>query len=301
MMKLEAMVFFKRRIILFSWSILIISIMVTLNSCTMPQSINGKNNDYKKLQNYKLNNEISNSKSTQKSNQAIDTSNIKLDENELFETTSSDTRIPTLREQIKSVSDRQDEIDRKIETLTYQVNQLEEEIQNLKQDKTNHNSQLTIITGEDQKNNQLKSENKLLSDETLAQAKPNSNKNISTKSNSKTTNIKKAQYKSNINNAKLVNDKSTNNPQIPTTNANSSNQADSYINQKNFSEAEKILVSQLNKEPKSQNADSIKIKLARCYLENGDTQKAKAIYENILKTSPKSAYSPIAKKMLQQL
>jgi len=267
----------------------------------MPQSINGKNNDYKKLQNYKLNNEISNSKSIQKSNKTLDTINLKSDENESIETTSSEIRIPTLREQINAVSNRQDEIDKKIETLTYQINQLEVEIQNLKQDKTNHNSQMTIITGEEQKNNQINIENKLLSDESVAQLKPNCNKNIAIKSNDNTINVRQAQHKTNRNKSKLANDKPTNEPQALTNYTDDSNQADIYINQKNFSEAEKILISQLNKEPKSPNSDFIKIKLARCYLENGDTQKAKAIYENILRTSPKSEYSPIAKKMLQQL
>jgi len=275
--------------------------VATLNSCTMPQSINGKNNDYKKLQNYKLNNEISNSKSIQKSNKTLDTINLKSDENESIETTSSEIRIPTLREQINALSNRQDEIDKKIETLTYQINQLEVEIQNLKQDKTNHNSQMTIITGEEQKNNQINIENKLLSDESVAQLKPNCNKNIAIKSNDNTINVKQAKHKTNRNISKLANDKTTNEPQVLTNYTDDSNQADIYINQKNFSEAEKILISQLNKEPKSPNSDFIKIKLARCYLENGDTQKAKAIYENILRTSPKSEYSPIAKKMLQQL
>jgi len=300
-MNLDTMHNFKRRIILFSWSILIICMIATLNSCTMPQSINGKNNDYKKLQNYKLNNEISNSKSIQKSNKTLDTINLKSDENESIETTSSEIRIPTLREQINALSNRQDEIDKKIETLAYQINQLEVEIQNLKQNKTNHNSQMTIITGEEQKNNQINIENKLLSDESVAQLKPNCKKNIAIKSNDNTINVRQAQHKTNRNKSKLANDKPTNEPQALTNYTDDSNQADIYINQKNFSEAEKILISQLNKEPKSPNSDSIKIKLARCYLENGDTQKAKAIYENILRTSPKSEYSPIAKKMLQQL
>ncbi|HRS01951.1 MAG TPA: tetratricopeptide repeat protein [Bacteroidota bacterium] len=178
---------------------------------------------------------------------------------------------------------------------------MEVEIQNLKQDKTNHNSQMTIITGEEQKNNQINIENKLLSDESVAQLKPNCNKNIAIKSNDNTINVRQAQHKTNRNKSKLANDKPTNEPQALTNYTDDSNQADIYINQKNFSEAEKILISQLNKEPKSPNSDFIKIKLARCYLENGDTQKAKAIYENILRTSPKSEYSPIAKKMLQQL
>ncbi|MCE5304242.1 tetratricopeptide repeat protein [bacterium] len=45
----------------------------------------------------------------------------------------------------------------------------------------------------------------------------------------------------------------------------------------------------------------MKIKLAECYLENGDIVKAKAIYQEVLKSNPKSELTPIAKKMLQQL
>jgi thioredoxin-like negative regulator of GroEL len=78
-------------------------------------------------------------------------------------------------------------------------------------------------------------------------------------------------------------------------------QADNLINQKNYNEAEKILLAQLNNESKAALTDTIKIKLAECYIGNGNSQKAKAIYEDMLKSSPKGEITPIAKKMLQQL
>ena len=286
-----------RRLILVNWSILLIFVMSMLNSCTTPQSINGKNNNHKKIQNYKVNNELENRKLH---------SNLNINDTALSPTAqyneinqeNAETRIPTLREQMKAMNDRQDRIESKIDALTSQVNQLTNEIQVLKNSKSNSIAQNTIISGEEQ----VKIDEKnmtLLSDE--AETKQQSKIAIITKPTIKNTTPKKI-AKNTIQKKSI---KKVNNTSQDVNSLNQLenvlSQADNLINQKNYNDAEKILLIQLNNNSKALLADTIKIKLAECYLGNGNSQKAKEIYEELLKTSPKGELTPIAKKMLQQL
>ncbi len=289
----------------------------------MPQSIDGKNINHKKIQNYKLNSEINNSSNLQTNNskKISDTANLVSEEN--IEHTSTESysnqQIPTLRQQMNALNQRQDNIDKKIEVLTSQVNQLSLEIQNLK---NNNNSEIhtknQVLTGEEPTKTLAANSGTLLSDETISKKNLNNekNKNIAQSNESSNSNLsinsktKRKYKKSNssqntqkpINNIavnKSANSRDTQNRTEELTDV--LNQVDTCINQKNFANAENILLTQLNKESNKTKSDTIKIKLAECYLENGDIVKAKAIYQEVLKSNPKSELTPIAKKMLQQL
>jgi|GEM_PF-1624200 len=313
----------KHRLILSTWSILLAFTLLILNSCTMPQSIDGKNINHKKIQNYKLNSEINNSSNLQTNNskKISDTANLVSEEN--IEHTSTESysnqQIPTLRQQMNALNQRQDNIDKKIEVLTSQVNQLSLEIQNLK---NNNNSEIhtknQVLTGEEPTKTLAANSGTLLSDETISKKNLNNekNKNIAQSNESSNSNLsinsktKRKYKKSNssqntqkpINNIavnKSANSRDTQNRTEELTDV--LNQVDTCINQKNFANAENILLTQLNKESNKTKSDTIKIKLAECYLENGDIVKAKAIYQEVLKSNPKSELTPIAKKMLQQL
>ena len=285
-----------RRLILVNWSILLIFVMSMLNSCTTPQSINGKNNN-KKIQNYKVNDELENRKINSSTN-INDTTLSHTEKYNEINQESSETRLPTLREQMKALNERQDKIESKIDALTYQVNQLTHEIQDLKNNRSNLIAQNPIITGEEQ--GKIEDNNSTLSSDEAETKKQSKNtilnkpapKNNTSKTISKNT-IQKKPIKKINNSTQEVNSSN----QIE----NALTQADNLINQKNYTDAEKILLTQLNNSSKAQLADTIKIKLAECYLGNGNSQKAKEIYEDMLKTSPKGELTPIAKKMLQQL
>lgn len=286
-----------RRLILVNWSILLIFAMSLLNSCTTPQSINGKNNNYKKIQNYKVNNELDNSKINTTSN-INDTSLSYTNKYNEINQENSETRTPTLREQMKALDERQDKIESKIDALTYQVNQLTNEIQELKNSKSNSNSQNTIITGEEQ----AKIENHsltLLSDE--AETTEKSKNTIVKKPAAQIVKPKKIAKNTPPKKTILKSNKTTQEVNLPNQMNNAITQADNLISQQNYTDAEKILLNQLNNSSKGSMTDTIKIKLAECYIGKGNSQKAKEIYEELLKTSPKGELTPIAKKMLQQL
>lgn len=293
---------FLHRLIFINWSILSLVVLSFLTSCTMPQSIDGKNNNHKKLQNYKVNNELTNTANFKEDfNQNSDDSIlVSSDENRSIDASASEMRLPTLREQMKVLSDRQDDIESKIDALTHQVNQLTNEIHNLKGIQSNTISTNTIIAGEGE--NKFESNSlTLLSDE--ADMLKKEQKIITNKSSNN-------YRKSSINNkSKRQSAKKSNQTAIQSEESSSSKEpiasalynAEILINKSDFAEAEKILLEQLDKAPQKAISGKIKLKLAECYIGNGDSQKAREIYEELLTTYPKSELTPIAKKMLQQL
>lgn len=197
-------------------------------------------------------------------------------------------RLPTLREQMKIIADKQAEIETDVEVIKSEINLIKAEIIDLKANLLNQGKikPNAIVTGESNvqqnrnKQKQIEEETFLLPDEQDAPPK----KETKTNTNKPAP---KPQPPLNIK-PKVLN----------TPNTKSIENKNDNISEKNIDEnqnnSEKI------EEPKT-NSVHEKIKLAESLINSGKKEEAKRIFQEILIQNPKSELTPIAKKMLQQL
>lgn len=197
-------------------------------------------------------------------------------------------RLPTLREQMKIIADKQAEIETDVEVIKSEINLIKAEIIDLKANLLNQGKikPNAIVTGESNvqqnrnKQKQIEEETFLLPDE----------QDVPPKKESKTNTNKpdpKPQPPLNIK------PKVLNTPNIKSIENKSDNISEKNIDE-NQNNSEKI------EEPKT-NSVHEKIKLAESLINSGKKEEAKKIFQEILIQNPKSELTPIAKKMLQQL
>lgn len=199
-------------------------------------------------------------------------------------------RLPTLREQMKLIADKQIEIEVDVDIIKSEISLIKAELVDLKSSLMTDGkiTQKQIVTGEiNSKPNkiskkQIEEETFLLPDEAI--------QNVTPKKSTKENPIivkppKKSDNKqsSNINSDEVHHEKASNNNQLKV--AENKNDK-SMIN---------------NNSSIKDNEAYGKVKLAESLVNSGKLDEARKIYQEILKQNPKNELTPIAKKMLQQL
>lgn len=261
-----------------NWLILASVIVILLSACTTPQSV-GYNMKPKKLSKNKEN--VS----------SRDTSFITpTQQNETnVEQLNPNDRLPTLREQMKIIADKQAEIEVDVEVIKSEISLIKAELVELKSNLMNNGKiePKQIFTGEPtpkiQKipQKQIEEETFILPDEAVKDTPQKKHNN-----NLKPFNIKPS--KNNDNKPQSINKRNEEN--IITKNSKEQNITDQT--EKNTLQTKSNI---------DENIVLEKVKLAKSLANSGKIKEARQIYQEILKQNPKSELTPIAKKMLQQL
>ncbi len=199
-------------------------------------------------------------------------------------------RLPTLREQMKLIADKQIEIEVDVDIIKSEISLIKAELVDLKSSLMTDGKiiQKQIVTGEtNSKPNkiskkQIEEETFLLPDEAVQNVPPKKivkDKPIIVKPPKKSD----SKQSSNINSDEVHYEKTSENNQLKVVENN-------------------------NDKPTINNNLSIKdneayekVKLAESLANSGKLDEARKIYQEILKQNPKNELTPIAKKMLQQL
>lgn len=261
-----------------NWLILTSLIAILLTACTTPQSV-GYNIKIKK--NPKNNEKEQNRDLSQTTATQPDAPN--------SEQVTINDRLPTLREQMKIIADKQAEIEVDVEVIKSEISLIKAELVELKTNLINNGKieQKQIYTGEPSQKNkripqkQIEEETFILPDEAVRNES-------SQKQNNNNKPLKTQPPKNNVNK-----------PQSMKKNNDEKNIANNQQEQNEIEETEKNTL-QTNPSNKD-NPILEKVKLAESLANSGKIKEARQIYQEILKQNPKSELTPIAKKMLQQL
>lgn len=199
-------------------------------------------------------------------------------------------RLPTLREQMKLIADKQIEIEVNVDIIKSEISLIKAELVDLKSSLMTDGkiTQKQIVTGEiNSKPNkiskkQIEEETFLLPDEAVQNVTPQKNtkeKPIIIKPPKKSDN----KQSRNINSDEVHHEKISENNQLK------------VVENKN----DKSMIN--NNSSIKDNEAYEKVKLAESLANSGKLDEARKIYQEILKQNPKNELTPIAKKMLQQL
>ena len=261
-----------------NWLILASIILIFLAACTTPQSV-GYNLKLKKNTKNKTN------------TSSLDTAEVtiaQLNEQNADQITFND-RLPTLREQMKIIADKQAEIEVDVDIIKSEIGLIKAEIVELKSTLLNNGKieQKQIVAGEPSTKpkripqKQIEEETFILPDEAVQ------NETKKKESNTNKPIIIKPSRKNEI---KPQSSNNRDNTEILAHNTKETKIADE-IEKNNSPSNSKIKDSELYE----------KVKLAESLANSGKIKEARHIYQEIIKQNPKSELTPIAKKMLQQL
>ncbi len=288
--------------------------VITLSSCTSPRSVgynlkskkkpiatkninqNSQNTDAKANEKDFVNGEFASDElldADKKSN--LDNTNLDNTNFDNYQTNtanSNDSRLPTLREQMQYITERQDVIEDDISVIKNELTNIKAELVQIKQNLNNQGKTVDspIITGDQNekrnlKTNEPKSIDKIAMEETFFESDEVVGTN--TPETKKVTTNHKPKKK--IRKAQPQKTESTKKTGINT-------------NTKPENEVTPTEASQIpTTEPKVLTQAETQVKLAEDLINQGKIDDAKKIYKNIIKENPKSALVPIAKKKLQQL
>lgn len=262
-----------------NWFILAFLSALFLQSCTTPQSV-GYNMKSKNPQK---------NKSTEPTIVPIVTDN---PQSKTEFPQQVNDRLPTLREQMKMIADKQASIEVDVDIIKSEISLIKAEIVDLKTSLLTDGKIVPkqIVTGESnskQKRNlqkQVEEETYILPDEAAVKDNKKSNQ-----PNNTPVNFKPPQKGDNKQSKNTINKDEKQTPLTQNT--------------------EKLIPEPKQTEPSMQQPETTlkdneayeKVKLAQSLVNSGKVEEAKKIYKEILKQNPKNELTPIAKKMLQQL
>lgn len=262
-----------------NWLILASFVVILLQSCTTPQSVG-------------YNMKSKNSPKTKQSENTIQKEILPESKNQevLPEQSINNDRLPTLREQMKMIADKQASIEVDVDIIKSEISLIKAELVDLKANLLS-DGKITpkqIVTGENNakprkiQQKQIEEETYILPDEAVqnnSTKKQNTDKPIQIKP------PKKSEQKQ-TRNLEKEDENKLNKPQ----------------------ESEPIATEHKLDKPTQQsntfntnNEAYEKVRLAETLVNSGKVEEARKIYQEILRQNPKNELTPIAKKMLQQL
>ena len=261
-----------------NWLIIASLLVLILQSCTTPKSVG---------YNMKLKNSQKNKSLEVEEKKDIVTT--KMEKQTKTENIYENGRLPTLREQMKIIADKQTEIEVDVDIIKSEISLIKAELVDLKSNLMTSGkiNQQPIITGETKPKTkkvtqkQIEEETFLLPDEAVQSSstkKHNTDKPIIIKPPVKSEN------KQSLNKTIESNNFEKTSEPVPSKNA------------------ENIIDKPFNNNSSTKESEAYeKVKMAETLINNGKVDEAKKIYQEILKQNPKNELTPIAKKMLQQL
>jgi TolA-binding protein len=265
-------------------------------------------------------------------------------ENDLYQTQekqniASTTKIPTLREQMKSLSDDQVQIKQDLSDMKNDISEIKAMLSNSNIKQKNVNSEPSAIAGEKRKiieqtfiepDEKVGEKNVIYADENVSKPKNNAHKKqskIAAASSKK--NAKPFSAELDEDNTPDYNKQGVNNPNFKAAldlyNSKNYNAAiaklqeiikssknselvsaanylagEAYYGMKQYKEAIKHYKSVI-KYGNNQKNDDAQIMIAEAYIRSGEIPQAKSAFKSLIDNYPNSEYLPRARKMLQQL
>lgn len=260
-----------------NWLILASFFVFLVTSCTTPQSVgyNMKKKNPQKNKPLEVDVNKESMPETQ-TNTKIPEQNINLD------------RLPTLREQMKLIADKQIEIEVDVDIIKSEISIIKAELVELKSNLMTEGriDQKQIVAGETHSKpkkptqKQIDEETYLLPDEAV-QTVPSKKTNLPT--NSKPTPKQENKQSRMSNPVEIKTEKTSENNEFKVQETNN----------------DKLIIH--NNVPIKDSDTYEKVKLAESLANSGKKDEARKIYQDILKQNPKNELTPLAKKMLQQL